>query len=691
MPEVSHSPDKISKCKRPRSVILDLLDKFCDKVYDCLKNGFFGHIFTKYPDIDNTLYARAAKSSFRKNTVSPLRRKIASKIEGSLFCELYGKLVSYLLSVRLRVYGVFLISFFVYSAVAQAVGFFRFDRGSFMSVALPASLSIMTIPLLVSTQALCNALGTSFLGRFNVTITGNSFDKLQVKRGKGRANVAFLLGLILGVMTYFVSPIYILLGIAGLVFVALVFNSPEFGTVALFFFMPILPTVILALLALLTMIAFLLKVVLGKRVLRAEAVDIALLPFLLMILVGTFFGAAPESMTSGMVTILFTASFYLVVFSLNTRTWLRRAVLSFTVSATVVSFYGLLQYMTTKVAGENGWVDQEMFGYITGRAVSTLDNPNMLAVYLIIAFPVAFGVVLTMAEGVRQKTIALVCAAAVGFCLIFTWTRGAWLSTLIAMIVFVMIWSRKSVYLFVCGVLSVPFLPYVIPENIWNRFTSIGNTADSSTAYRINILKSVKGLLPDYIFHGVGCGEECWYMIYPKVALSGVEWTAHSHNLYTQIWVQTGLVSLVFFLIFALFLFLSNFNLFKRLSDAPDSIVSRISVAPLKECNASVPLTNDFESDEKKAERIRTTIRIEAAAPLCGVFSALVMGFTDYIWYNYRVYLIFWLACGLSSAFVRISRRELDKNSSGDVRENESNSSVDIRLEQKSRKELKNG
>ena len=88
-----------------------MLDRLCDAVYDRLKNGMFGKIFTSYPDVDRGFCARAADSAFRSNVLSPARRKLASKIENSLFLELYTKIVRCLLSVRMRVYGVGILSF----------------------------------------------------------------------------------------------------------------------------------------------------------------------------------------------------------------------------------------------------------------------------------------------------------------------------------------------------------------------------------------------------------------------------------------------------------------------------------------------------------------------------------------------------------------------------------------------------
>ena len=48
-----------------------------------------------------------------------------------------------------------------------------------------------------------------------------------------------------------------------------------------------------------------------------------------------------------------------------------------------------------------------------------------------------------------------------------------------------------------------------------------------------------------------------------------------------------------------------------------------------------------------------------AAAPLCGISGVLVQGFTDYMWYNYRVYLMFWICLGLTAAFARFGRERI--------------------------------
>ena len=52
--------------------------------------------------------------------------------------------------------------------------------------------------------------------------------------------------------------------------------------------------------------------------------------------------------------------------------------------------------------------------------------------------------------------------------------------------------------------------------------------------------------------------------------------------------------------------------------------------------------------------------RIMTAAALCGITAALAQGLTDYIWYNYRVFFIFWAVIGLTAALRRCDTLETD-------------------------------
>jgi O-antigen ligase len=645
-----------------------------------------GTLFSSYPNIDGTLFGRFSRSDIRKNVFTPARRKTASALESSALCGLYRRLIAYLLSVRIKVYGAFVFSFLIYSAIIAGIGYFRGSSDDLLSVILPASLSLGAVPAFFSPLTLAGALRSSFCGRFILRITGASPERLDVERRCGRGDAAFVLALVCSLATV-KFPFWFILAIPlGLCAAAIIFSSPEFGTMCLFFFVPLLPTWGLFALAAVTMASFLLKALLAKRVFRIEAVDIALLPLVITFLSGTLFGASHSSLKSGAAILAFVLCYYLTVFTLATRVWLRRCVIALVVSCSGISFYGLLQYVWQKSVSANmsEWVDEKMFGFISGRAIATLENPNMLSVYLITVIPIALMTLVVLAKNFRERVLAFVGISVTGLCLIFTWSRGAWLGLILAMMIFIVIWSRRSIYAFILGFLSLPFLSYIVPANIWARFTSIGNLSDSSSNYRVAILKSAFKFLPDFIFNGIGLGEESWNVIWPTIANEDVVIAAHSHNLYVQIWLQTGLISLVCFFVFIVVLILSNFNYYKLLRNADDAVMSHISLAPLKES----PIAFEGKRNSNvSAKKKKTTMRLEAAAPLCGILATLFMGFTDYTWTNFRVMLSFWLVCGLSAGYVRVGRRELSYSKSpGSPEEAE----AEILLEnKKTKKELK--
>ena len=47
--------------------------------------------------------------------------------------------------------------------------------------------------------------------------------------------------------------------------------------------------------------------------------------------------------------------------------------------------------------------------------------------------------------------------------------------------------------------------------------------------------------------------------------------------------------------------------------------------------------------------------KLLSLAGFSGLMGVLLQGMTDYIWYNYRVFLMFWVVMGLTAAVQRIS------------------------------------
>ena len=285
------------------------------------------------------------------------------------------------------------------------------------------------------------------------------------------------------------------------------------------------------------------------------------------------------------------------------------------VSAGAVSLVGVMQYLLG-VTGESSWVDSEMFSSITTRVYSTLQNPNMLAEYLVLVLPLGVALLLSV-RGVSGRLWWLGCSALIGLCLILTLSRGGWVGALIAGAIFVVLINPRLLVL-------VPFalvaLYFVMPDTVIQRFTSIGDLGDSSTSYRVSIWMGSLAMLKDYWLCGIGPGTEAFNMVYPIYGYAAAN-AQHSHNLLLQLVSDGGIWLLAVFLLMIL------------------AFTRQICVA----------LSRSRDRRD----------RYFLAAVLAGIMGFLAQGMTDYSFYNYRVTLVFWAMLGLGAVWARVATEEV--------------------------------
>ena len=165
---------------------------------------------------------------------------------------------------------------------------------------------------------------------------------------------------------------------------------------------------------------------------------------------------------------------------------------------------------------------------------------------------------------------------------------------------------------------------FFLPDTFVERVSSIVSFSDSSVLYRINIWKGCSALIRSCLWTGVGVGEVAFAEAYGDFALSGIESAPHAHNLFLQIAIELGIAGLVVFGILILMLLRSSFSLFRRRS------------------------FNHFTS-------------LAGLVCLAALMALLMNGMTDYIWYNSRIYLLFWLVAGLITAIRRIGMHKLEE------------------------------
>jgi Lipid A core - O-antigen ligase and related enzymes len=616
------------------SAILSALDRFSDAVYAATARSVIGSALTRY-DLDADAPSRSLLSFFgerlglARGVSVPTKRTLGYFCERSFVIRTIKRLAQMLLHVSVQVYGIGLFSAGMYTAIMYLISRFALgnENAEVLSLFIGAACAILSVPLMFSQQPLGEAICRSRLGSL-IFITIFGFRSETVCDGShavGKNTAAFVTGMIVGLSTYYIPPFYIVIGVVGLVAAYMLLAMPEIGVLAMFAALPFLPTMYIAGIVAITAVCFILKLVRGKRTLRFELLDVAVLIFMLFTLCGGLFSINRSlSLKPALLYICFIVGYFLVVNLIRTLEWAYRCAGALLASAFVVSAIGIYENFFGQL--DLTWIDSEMFEDIEGRVVSTFANPNVLAEFLILTLPFALAVLLAVKKPPAKLGMLIMFIASV-LCLVFTWSRGAWLGLMLGFLIFFFVYSRRTVSVLCFGLFALPFLPLILPSSIVERFTSIGNLADTSTAYRVHIWMGSLKMARDVFVSGLGSGMGIFSAVYPHYSLGGIEAAPHSHNLYLELVIELGLFGLLAFMAVAVIFIQSS----------------------LTYCKLSA-------GSSQPHERLP---RLLVAAGLCGIVAFMAQGMTDYVWYNFRVYAMFWLALALTSAISRCASSEL--------------------------------
>lgn len=432
---------------------------------------------------------------------------------------------------------------------------------------------------------------------------------------KFNLTVFLVLLIAFGAVSYFTGIYLIAAAYVAVVFAFIVLCRPEVGIIAVAGLAPFIPTMAAAGLLGFTLVCFLLQALFGTRYkIKTNRTGLFLIFYIILLVVYGINSFTPQtSINIALLWSMFVISYFLVISLIDTKQKFHWAMFIFSTAALFTAFYGLFQYVSGQF--DMTWVDKELFEELGLRVYSTFENPNVYGEYLLLAVPLTFAMTFQTKRVIGRlyyllSTVVLLCALAL------TYSRGCYLALILAFAVFLFYVSRRL--LAICAVLML-FVPFALPATIINRFASITNLADSSTSYRLHIWEGSLKMISDFWYMGIGHGTEAFNSVYPYYSLNSIV-APHSHNLYLQLTVEMGIWGLIVFL-------LVMFSFF-----------------------------NDSVSTIKK--QTATGTRVMIAAGVAAVVGFLFQGLFDYVFYNYRVYLIFFMTLGLLTAYNSIIRRE---------------------------------
>jgi putative inorganic carbon (HCO3(-)) transporter len=393
----------------------------------------------------------------------------------------------------------------------------------------------------------------------------------------------------------------------------------QLSLLLLLFLMPFISSGKIALLTFLSLILWIAKG-LTKREEWSPKIDLFSLLFLLWIgisLLST--GLSPfftPSLKGFAKFLVYLTVYFLFLSNFDTRERKERAVFIVSLSALIVSLYGVWQEIIG-VAPLALWEDIEAIGENVVRVYSTLKNPNLLGGYLIGVIPLCLSL-LIMRRDWRRPLLALTLVSSL-LALLWTYSRGAYIGFFASILIFFLLllhlaWhkgktkARLAITLFLLTFILLSSLTVIASPTLRGRVKTIFSIwGHTSNVTRFTIWKSSLQMFKDNWLIGIGPGNDTFRRVYAFYMRPRFNSLA-SYNIFLQVAIENGILGLIVFLAMLYVLFSRGI---KRILE----------------------------------EETSTAILIIGAISAC--VAPLFHGLVDTIWYRPQPQVLFWLSASL--------------------------------------------
>ena len=589
------------------SFVWNLLCRLNAKFNNSVENSSIVIVASLESDTDNAYSNRYGKwFSLISSVLKRCFSKISSSAKNSKLVEFAADMCNDFWVIPLRKPGVLLL---VWGIVAFAGNFIK--GAKITASVICVLIALIGILMCVFNKSLYDLLKGSFV--FGKYIPENK----SIGNRKWTLGLFLILGVILGVLS---SVLGILPVIAVLVLCAVVIIGFYFTwQVAVLYvcILPFMPTMVMVAGGLALFACIAVKSLLGYN---GKLFNEGYILNMYLLFMGIAFGLAAafsyvrgSSIKIALVYIAFLLATYAMIRIFSTEKILSVVLNGISVFSIPVSLYGIYQHFNG-FDEQNTWIDTEMFDDISGRVVSFFGNPNVFGEYLILVILTSV-ICFFICKSIKMKAIHLLAGVSSLGALVFTYSRGCWIGLVFALAIF-LFFSKRKIFLAFCvlGAVSVFFLP----DSIITRIASVGNLADSSTSYRVYIWEGTLNMLKDFWVTGIGLGSDAFNAVYPFYAYSAIT-APHPHNLYLVILTETGIVGAIAFVLIVISYYNKLFCILRHSSDSNAKLISSGLVA--------------------------------------GMSGFLLQGMFDNVWYNYRVFLLFWIFVALGAVTDIVFRR----------------------------------
>ncbi|HOJ47724.1 MAG TPA: hypothetical protein PLD48_02490 [Bacillota bacterium] len=586
------------------SLILSCLNKLSDRIFKLFSAGVFYLVFCGCNEADNLLKNGVWGRIASKFKAVRLKRFIASGIEKSFLVNEYRRLVGHLLSASLRTYGIFFCSFGIYSTgiyFAKLYSYIATVPGE-DEIIVCALLILAGIPMLFSKRSICGVLKTSrvFRGLFINIFGVNELALRERATPRTYGTAAFIFGTFTGLLAAFVSPALIA---AALVFTVISFSilySPELGVLLSVFLFPLISVRVLATLLAVTTVCYLLKVLRAKRNLVFKTADVFVFFFALYIVaIGLLSGSGGQ--IRALYLLCFLTSYFLTANLIASEKLFRQAMVSLCAGAGISCALYVLQDLT----GAN-------IRYLSDFMADTLAGRSGFGYFLVMLLPLSVALA-KVSHNRKTKGALLILSTFTAACVVLTGDKLIITAAYIALSLYILLSSKNILTtLLAVGTVTV-VISFAIP--IVPFLNDIFSTPNKAYAD-----EGVHKVIQAYFATGVGVGDKALRVAANKIGAAGGTLTV---GLFDRLIAEGG--------VFTLFVFaLTVYFILQR------------------------ALYCIFKLE-------RTSINTIAASFAAVLIMFIALGLFYDVWDDIRMYMLFWLVCGLTTAARNVYGRAVYK------------------------------
>lgn len=604
-----------------KSLILSALIRLSQWFYDKLPDSLIGHLFGgKDRHSENGVVSyMTAKIPLRRRIVIPVKRFFARHFEHSIILQFLRSWIGKLPALPIKCVGIFYFAFGAYASVAYLIQRFAMnlsvsDRDFHLSLLCLLVGGILTGSAKTCAEAITDS---RILDLLLFRLLGIPKEAFRAKgTPPGRGNVAFAVGLAFGALGSLLTPTWVLIALAFIVFGYAFLMLPEVGVIALFVLFPFLSAEQTALLCAFVTLSWLRKLLCGKRLLATVSLDISVLSFALILYLGGVVSVAGrESMTEGLLTVCFMMGYFLTVNLIRTSEWIKRAVSALLLSLGAISAAALIKYGFARfLSGDGG---TSLSALLPENTLTLIAEPNVLAALILLLLPFALVAYTRSRSGDGRFGYALIILSALLSLFLFP-TAGGWIGAVVMLVVYLMLLSRLSLAKILCALALLPTVFLLLPPRVIELIGRVFRVTSQNTAVR----QGVEALLGDTFVGGIGLGEAAFRRAFPLYSSASAEGVFGSYGLFAHLTLSVGITGSILFL--------------------------ALIIIFLRHCMSH--LANSREDD--------MSLRLLTAAGCSAIFGALAMGAVNNLFYDDRVFLVFWLVIGLTSSTIRTTVRE---------------------------------